>query len=154
MQGNWGHIPDSDPLHLLPMIRAHRNTRFDLFHAGYPYGRELGVLGKHYPNVWLNMCWVYIITMAGARQILSEWIDLVPHYRLLGFGSDVNWPEMIYGHLVMARSCIADVLAEKVERDFLSKTAALELARGLMHDSPMAFYGLDAAAAQAPAAAG
>ncbi len=154
MQSNWGHIPDSDPLHLLPMIRAHRNTRFDLFHAGYPYGRELGVLGKHYPNVWLNMCWVYIITMAGARQILSEWIDLVPHYRLLGFGSDLSWPEMIYGHLVMARSCIADVLAEKVERDFLSKAAALELARGLMHDSPLAFYGLDAAAAQAAAAAG
>ena len=76
----------------------------------------------------------------------------MPHYRLLGFGSDLTWPETIYGHLVMARSCIADVLAEKVERDFLSKSAALDLARGLMHDSPLAFYGLDATAAQAPAA--
>lgn len=142
MQGNWDHIPDSNPLHLLPMIRAHRNTRFDLFHAGYPYSRELGVLGKHYPNVWLNMCWMYIISMAGSRQILSEWIDLVPHYRLLGFGSDLTWPETIYGHLAMARSCIADVLAEKVEHDFLSKSAALDVARGLMHDSPLDFYGL------------
>ncbi|MAG35521.1 MAG: hypothetical protein CL878_04650 [Dehalococcoidia bacterium] len=154
MQGNWDHIPDSNPLHLLPMIRAHRNTRFDLFHAGYPYSRELGVLGKHYPNVWLNMCWMYLISMAGSRQILSEWIDLVPHYRLLGFGSDLTWPETIYGHLSMARSCIADVLAEKVEHDFLSKSVAIDLARGLMHDSPMAFYGLDGPAAQTQAAAG
>ena len=153
MQGNWDHIPDSNPLHLLPLIDAHRSTRFDLFHAGYPYSREMGVLGKHYPKVWLNMCWVYLISMEGARQSLSEWIDLVPGDRLLGFGSDVRWPEMVYGHLVMARSCLADVLAAKVERDFLSKAAALDLARGLMRDYPVAFYRLPAEAAPAATAA-
>ena len=82
--------------------------------------------------------------MEASRQTLSEWIDLVPGDRLLGFGSDVNWPELIYGHLVMARSCIADVLAAKVAQDFLSKAAALDLARGLMRDYPSAFYRLPA----------
>lgn len=142
MQGNWGHVPDSDPLHLLDLIRAHRSVRFDLFHAGYPYARELGVLGKHYPNVWLNACWIYLITMAGSRQILSEWLDLVPVERLLGFGSDVVWPEMVYGHLVMARACLADVLAEKVERDFLSRAAALDAVRWLLREAPLALYKL------------
>jgi uncharacterized protein len=152
MQGNWGHVPDSNPLGLLELIRAHRNVKFDLFHAGYPYARELGVVGKHYPNVWLNACWIYLITMAGSRQLLSEWLDLVPAERLLGFGSDVRWPEMIYGHLVMARSCLADVLAEKVERDFLSTAAALDLVRLLLRDAPAALYRLPApAAAAAPA---
>ncbi|MDP6779018.1 MAG: hypothetical protein QGI83_19850, partial [Candidatus Latescibacteria bacterium] len=46
VQGNWGHVPDSDPLHLLPLIHANKKTRFDLFHAGYPYSREMGMLGK------------------------------------------------------------------------------------------------------------
>lgn len=142
VQGNWGHIPDSNPLHLLPLLRAHPKTRFDLFHAGYPFSREMGMLGKHYPNVWLNMCWMYVITMAGSRQILGEWIDLVPGERLLGFGSDVGWPEFIYAHLVMARSCLADVLAEKVQRDFLSATAALDLVRLMLHDNAVALYGL------------
>jgi predicted TIM-barrel fold metal-dependent hydrolase len=144
MQGNWGHIPDSDPLGLSNVLRAHRTVRFDLFHAGYPYAREIGVLGKHYPNVWLNACWIYLISMAGSRQLLSEWIDLVPAERLLGFGSDLQWPEMIYGHLVMARACIADVLSEKVERDFLSKAAALDLVRLMMRDAPAALYRLPA----------
>ncbi|MCD6361929.1 MAG: amidohydrolase family protein, partial [Armatimonadetes bacterium] len=97
VQGNWGHVPDSNPLHLLPLIHAHRGTRFNLYHAGYPYSREIGILGKHCPNVWLNMAWMYVITMEGSRQSLSEWIDLVPGFRLLGFGSDVRWPELIYG---------------------------------------------------------
>jgi predicted TIM-barrel fold metal-dependent hydrolase len=142
VQSTWGHVPYSDPLHLLPLLRAYKSVRFDLFHAGYPYSRELGMLGKHYPNVWLNMAWMYVITMEGSRQTLREWFDLVPAYRLLGFGSDVAPPEFIYGHLVMARSCVADVLAEKVARDFLSLDAALDLARKLFHDNPVALYGL------------
>ncbi len=142
VQGNWGHVPDSDPLHLLPLIHAHKRTRFNLYHAGYPYSREIGILAKHCPNVWLNMAWMYVITMEGSRQSLSEWIDLVPGFRLLGFGSDVHWPELIYSHLVMGRSCLADVLAEKVRRDFLSKEAALDLARMMMRDNAMEFYRL------------
>ncbi len=142
VQANWGHIPDSNPLLLLPLLRSHRNTRFDLFHAGYPFSREMGMLGKHYPNVWLNMCWMYVITMEGSRQTLSEWIDLVPGERLLGFGSDVGWPEMIYAHLVMARSCLADVLATKVERDFLSRTAARDLLHRMLYQNPVELYGL------------
>ena len=144
VQGNWGHIPDSDPLLLLPLIRSHPSVRFDLFHAGYPYSRQLGMLGKHYRNVWLNMCWMYVITMAGSRQILSEWIDLVPAHRLLAFGSDVHFPEFVHAHLAMARSCLADVLAEKVARDFLSERCARDLARQMLHDNAVELYRLDA----------
>ncbi|MEA3403490.1 MAG: amidohydrolase family protein [Armatimonadota bacterium] len=142
VQGNWGRVPESDPLLLIPLIHAHRSTRFNLYHAGYPYSRQIGMLAKHAPNVWLNMAWTYLVTIEGSRQSLNEWIDLVPGYRLLGFGSDVGWPELICGHLVMARSCIADVLAEKVERDFLSRDAALDLAGMMMHDNPVDFYAL------------
>ena len=143
VQGNYSRIPESDPLLLIPLLLAFPNTRFDLFHAGYPYSREIGMLGKHHPNVWLNMCWMYVITMAGSRASLSEWIDLVPGHRLLGFGSDVGTPDFVYGHLLMARSCLADVLAEKVERDFLSRRAALDLVRMMLYDNPCALYGLD-----------
>jgi uncharacterized protein len=143
VQGNWCNVPDSNPLHLSPLILSHRNVRFDLFHAGYPFSREIGMMGKHYPNVWLNMAWMYVVTMAGSRQTLSEWLDLVPAERILGFGSDVFHPEFIYAHLVMARSCLADVLAEKVERDFLSESAALSLVPKLLHDNAVKLYDLD-----------
>ena len=144
VQSNWGNIPNSDPLHLIPLLQANKQTRFSLYHAGYPYSREIGMLGKHYPNVWLNMAWMYVITMEGSRQSLNEWVDLVPGSRILGFGSDVGWPEMICSHLVMARSCIADVLATKVERDFLSEECALDLCHKLMRDNGMELYELEA----------
>ena len=143
VQGNWGHIPDSDPLGLLELVNSHRSVRFDLFHAGYPYSRQLGMMGKHYPNVWLNMCWMYVITMEGSRRALAEWIDLVPGHRLLGFGSDVPLPELIYSHLVMARSCLADVLADKMADDFLSEACVLDLAQMMLHGNAVALYRLD-----------
>ena len=142
VQSNWGNVPDSDPLLLIPLLKAFPKVCFDLFHAGYPYSRMLGMLGKHYPNVWLNMAWMYVISMAASRQVLSEWIDLVPGHRILGFGSDVHFPEMIYGHLEMARSCVADVLATKVERDFLSEQEALNLTQKMFRDNAMELYGL------------
>lgn len=142
VQGTYGNIPDSNPLHLIPLISENRKTRFDLFHAGYPYSREIGMLAKHWPNVWLNMCWMYVITMEGSRQSLSEWIDLVPGERILGFGSDVGFPEFIYAHLIMARSCIADVLALKVERDFISKRVAYDLVHKMLRNNAINLYGL------------
>jgi predicted TIM-barrel fold metal-dependent hydrolase len=142
VQGIWGQVPHSDPTLLIPLLRRFRNVRFDLFHMGYPYVRELGMIGKHYPNVYLNMAWAYLISMEASRQGLSEWIDLVPGSRLLGFGSDVHWPEMVHGHLEMARTCIADVLVAKVERDYLSTTAALELLGRILHDNAVDLYRL------------
>jgi len=143
VQSTWGLIPESDPLHLIPLLRANPGTKFSLYHAGYPYSREIGMLAKHFPNVWLNMAWIYVVTMEGTRQSLNEWLDLVPGYRILGFGSDVPWPEMLHSHLAMARSCIADVLATKVERDFLSEDCALELCDKMMRQNAVELYGLE-----------
>jgi predicted TIM-barrel fold metal-dependent hydrolase len=144
VQGNGCWIPDSNPLLLLNLIRDFPRTRFNLYHGGYPWSREIGMMGKHFGNVWLNMAWMYVISMEASRQALSEWLDLVPGYRILGFGSDVNFPEMIYGHLAMAKSCLADVLARKVKHDFLSAAAARDLARGLLYDHAVELYGLGA----------
>ncbi len=143
VQGNGCWIPDSNPLLLLSLIRDFPRTRFNLYHAGYPWSREIGTMAKHFSNVWLNMAWMYVISMEASRQALDEWIDLVPGYRLLGFGSDVNMPEFVYGHLVMARSCLADVLAKKVERDFLSREAAEDLGRMLLYDNAAELYGVN-----------
>ena len=143
VQNTWGWIPDSDPTLLLPLIHKYREVKFDLFHMGFPYSRELGMMGKHCPNVYLNMAWAYVISMEASRQILSEWIDLVPGVRLLAFGSDVLSPEMVYGHLEMARSCLADILEAKVRRDFLSEKAACELLDKTLHDNAVELYGLE-----------
>lgn len=143
LQGNWSNLPYSDPRKLLNVISTFRKTKFDLFHAGYPFTIELGVMAKHYPNIWANMAWMYIITMEGSRRTLDEWIDLVPGHRIIGFGSDLGWPELVVGHLTMARMCIADVLTKKVMMDMLTEQRAMILVRQMLRDNAIALYSIE-----------
>lgn len=104
---------------------------------------ELGILAKHRRNVYPDTCWCYTISPSISRQILSEWIDLVPAYRIMGFGSDVTMPELVCGYLHMARQIVADVMADKVERDFLGRESASDLIKMMFRNNAIELFGLD-----------
>ena len=122
---------------------AQRNTRFDLYHAGIPWIREIGIIGKSYPNVWLNLCWVHIISQKLAVAALDEWLDLVPYNKIIGFGGDYGKPvEKVFGHLEMAREDIAEVLAGRVAAGYFGEDEALRIARAWLFDNPNELYSL------------
>jgi len=143
---NWNDFTQAHPRYMIPVILAHRNTRFDLYHAGIPWIREIGIIGKSYPNVWLNLCWVYVISQKLAMSALDEWLDLVPYNKILGFGGDYIKPvEKVYGHIEMAREDIAKVLATRVADGCFGEDEALKIARAWLFDNANELYrlGLD-----------
>jgi len=141
--GYWGDFRTLDPLHMIPVLQRHPATRFDIYHLGYPWVREALMLGKGYPNVWLNLCWTHIISQKFACDGLDEAIDLIPANKLLAFGGDYGLPvEKVYGHLVMAREDIARVLAKRIEAGQMTETQALDMARGWFWDNPRELYRL------------
>ena len=127
LQHCFADISDANPLYLTPLLQEFRDVQFDIFHAGMPFIHEFGILCKLFPNAYANFAWTYLISPSMARTALSECIDLVPGNRILAFGSDVKYPEFIGGQLDMAFSCVADVLEEKIRKDFLSETEAFAL---------------------------
>ena len=135
-------IANTDPTLLTNLFTEYKQARFDLFHAGYPYARECGVLAKYFPNVWADLAWVHIISAAGARQILADWLDLVPANKILGFGDDLRHIELVYGHLYEARRNIAHVLADRVARGDDTEEEARQIAQYLLHDSPVEAFKL------------
>ncbi len=140
--GNYNNIKNANPLHLQPLLTAFRRARFDIFHGGMPWVREVAVLAKYFPGVHLNMAWMNIISPAQTRSALSEWLDMVPNTKIFGFGGDYNIVEKVYGHLVMARQNIAHVLAAKVVDGQFDLAEARLVARRLIHDNPREFYRL------------
>jgi hypothetical protein len=140
--GNFGRIANANPLLLQPLLEEFPRARVDLFHAGMPYTREIGVLAKYFPGVHLNMAWTHIINPAMARAALDEWLDMVPCSKIFGFGGDYAIVEKVYGHLVLARQNIARVLAGKVVEGAFSRAEASTVARRLMRDNAAEFYRL------------
>ena len=135
-------ITNTNPTLLSNLLLEYKQARFDLFHAGYPYARECGVLAKYFPNVWADLAWMHIISAAGTRQILRDWLDLVPANKILGFGGDLCHVELVYGHLYEARRNIAQVLAERIARGDDTMDDAMRIAQFLLHDSPIEAFQL------------
>jgi len=141
-EGNGNIITNSNPTHLVNLFIQYPQAKFDIFHASYPYTPELTALAKNFPNVYVNLCWVYVISPHAARKILSEWIETLPSNKIFGFGGDYLIVEGAYAHAKMARDNVAKVLAEKVEEDYFSLSEALEFAQKIFRDNPAKVFNL------------
>lgn len=141
--GVWGDFRTLDPKHMIQTIIRHPGTKFDIYHMGVPFVRDTAIIGKNFPNVWLNLCWCHILSPKMACSAMDELIDLVPVNKIIAFGGDYHRPvEKVYGHLVMARENIARVLGGRVEDGLMTEEEATSIAEMWFYDNPKELYGL------------
>ena len=72
--------------------------------------------------------------------MLHEWIETVPGNKIFGFGGDYGFVEGIYGHSVIARENVAQVLAEKVEEGYFDESEAIESGKKILRDNAYEFF--------------
>lgn len=141
LEGSYNNLQNANPMHLIPLLIEYPEARFVLFHGGYPWIREFLALGKMYPNVWLDLCWVWIISPQAGRTILHEAIETIPQNKITAFGGDYIFIEGSYGHSVMARQNIERVLSEKIAEGWFGVDEAMQYAKAVLHDNAAALYG-------------
>ncbi|WP_291767135.1 amidohydrolase family protein, partial [Caldivirga sp. UBA161] len=108
-------ITNANPTQLINLFKEYPNVKFILFHAGYPYYHEAGVLAKQWPNVYLDLCWVHEINPRAYANILSEWLEMVPNSKIMAFGGDYIFIEGTYGASRVVRQVVSKVVQEEVE---------------------------------------
>ena len=124
-----------DPYFLKTLIDAFPNAVFDLFHAGYPYHGNLAVFASWFPNVYPDMCWMASVSKVLATRILSEWLEMVPATKVLGFGSDHGFIVNTYAYQIMAREIVTDVLEERILSGRFDEDEAMRIARLILRDN-------------------
>ncbi|MEN6304699.1 MAG: amidohydrolase family protein [Armatimonadia bacterium] len=141
--GGWADHTNIRPTNIFPAACAHRETKFDLFHAGTPWPADAGLIGRGLPNVWLNLCWSHLISPVQAAEALDLWLDMVPVNRVFAFGGDYWWAvENVYGSLTQTREIVAKVLAKRVKEGAIRDSQCLPIARKWLHDNPREVYGI------------
>jgi len=141
-EGNENILSNSDPMHLVNLFMEYHDAKFDIFHGSWPYCGTLGALAKNFPNVYVDMSWMHIISPAKSRTALSEWLDEFPVNKILGFGGDYLTVEGAYGHSVIARDNVARVLSEKVDQGDYSIDQAKKYASWILRDNPKRLFNL------------
>ena len=141
IQAGTGHVlEDSRPTLLTGLFRRHGDLRIELFHGGYPWIIQAGLMAKYFPNVYIDGCWLPRVSPSAYRAALTSWIETVPLNKIFAWGGDSGILEVSYGSLALAKDLIADVLADLVERGYFDPDLARHVARRILHDNGMDFW--------------
>jgi predicted TIM-barrel fold metal-dependent hydrolase len=140
--GDGNIIENSKPTHLVNLFFEYPTVAFIIYHGGYPYGGELSTLAKNFRNVYIDMCWLYVISPSYAERCLHEWIETVPASKIMGFGGDYLNVENAYAELLLAKQVITSVLINKVMNGYLSESEAKNIARMILHDNAVKLLNL------------
>jgi predicted TIM-barrel fold metal-dependent hydrolase len=133
-------IQGSNPMLLVGLIVANPKTKFILFHGGYPWIGETGaILMRHRSHVWIDSCWLPTISYTMAKRAYHEWLEVMPSNRIM-WGADCNHAEGIYGATEFTRRCLAEVLAEKVDRGDLIEDHALRIGRQILRENALELF--------------
>jgi hypothetical protein len=133
-------VQGSNPILLADLIEANPKTKFILFHGGYPWVGEAGVLvQRNWSHVWIDSCWLPTLSFYTGKRAYHEWLDAVPSNRIL-WGADCLHAEGIYGATEFTRRCLAEVLTEKIERGELREDFAQRIGRQILRDNALELF--------------
>lgn len=132
-------IQGSNPMLLVDLIAAQPKTKFVLFHGGFPWVGETGVIAMRHKNVWVDSVWLPQLSYTMARRAYQEWLEVMPSDRIM-WGADTVQAEGIYAATVWTRQCLSEALAEKVERGELREEDALRIGRQILRDNALKLF--------------
>jgi predicted TIM-barrel fold metal-dependent hydrolase len=117
---------------LCPILQDFPTTKFVLMHITYPYQDELIALAKQYANVYVDLCWAWIVNPAVTTRFVKEFLMAVPANKIFTFGGDYTAVENVVGHAAIARHGLTQALSELVDEEWLTENEALALVEPLM----------------------
>ena len=143
MAGIRNDIVKTNAAGLTKVIELHRDVRFDLFHANWPYSGEVLYLCKNYPNVTIDFCWVNIIDPVYCQNMFKQALTSVPHGKIHGYGSDFSSNvDRAWAHAQIARDNVAIALSDMVELDYLDLEEAKAVANAWLFGNANEFFRL------------
>ncbi|MBB6048396.1 amidohydrolase family protein [Armatimonas rosea] len=127
---------------LTGLLRAYPAARFVLMHTSYPYGHEQIALAKHFPNVFLDLCWAWSIDPYATRDFVRHAIHAVPANKLFAFGGDSFWPNVAVSYAFQARTWLTRALQAEVDEALLTEKQAIAVAGRWMGGNQAACFNL------------
>jgi hypothetical protein len=128
---------------LCELLRRYPDARFVLMHTAYPYTDELIAIAKHYPNVWVDMCWAWSIDPHGTLEFFRRFLHAVPANKLFAFGGDTFSPTNTFAYSIQARRWLTRALEKEVAEGDLTCEQAIRIAHRIMHENQYACFDIE-----------
>lgn len=141
--GNWNMVTDRIKTgQMYRLLQKYPKARFVLMHIAYPYSEELIAMAKHFPNVWVDMCWAWSINPGTSAEFVRRFLHAVPISKLFVFGGDTFHPTCSLAYAHQARKGFARALEAEVADGDLTEREAQDIATRLMRGNAYACFNL------------
>jgi predicted TIM-barrel fold metal-dependent hydrolase len=127
---------------LTPLFHICPRTTFVIFHGGYPRTDDLAHVAATMSNVRAEFNWVPFWSGMDFARLIGKWIDMVPNDRIL-YGTDAGGFVVSSTHDVITREGLAEALSLRIQRGYLSRRVALEIAANILRNNAIGTYPLD-----------
>ena len=139
--GNGRNLANGNPIQLTNLFIQYPEARFILFHGGYPWTREWVALGKMFPNVYLDLCWLAQISRQTAVSTLDDVLDCVPYNKIF-WGGDATLIEEATGALEVTKDVVAEVLTDRIQRGVMDEDMADNVAQAIFRGNAIRVFNL------------
>ncbi len=136
-----GQLRKTNPMQLQEVIAKNPDTRFVLFHCGYPWLDETLGLLHLYPNVYPDLCWLPLISTSAAERMLHEMLEVTTVERIC-WGCDTWTAEESYGALLAMQHVLASVLSQKIASGYLKIRDAKSIIDSILYRNARQLYHL------------
>lgn len=134
-------LSNSNPEKLNNLFILYPNTKFVIFHFGYPYYRTAISLAKIFKNVYIDFCWVPALSDKIAVEVINEFFELVPYNKIM-WGGDAERLEDAYSSTVVFKEVIAKVLRDRIISGEITFSEAIEIIKAIFYKNANDFYNL------------
>jgi predicted TIM-barrel fold metal-dependent hydrolase len=117
------------------------DTKFIIFHGGFPWTGECAALAKMFPNVYLDLVWLPQISREEAVHAIDVMLDCVPYNKFF-WGGDCRFIEESVGSAEFARDVVSEVLANRIKRGLLTEEVAMEILDRIFRENAIEVFKL------------
>lgn len=134
-----GRLIKSNAINLRGLIAQNPQTKFVLFHIGYPWMDDVFGMTHAFQNVYLDLCWLPLISTHAAARAINELLDVGCADRLF-WGCDTWTSEESCGALLAMRHALISALEMRVYEGMCTVNEAAELMENMMYRNAKTLY--------------
>ena len=134
-----GCLEKTNALNMLNIIKANPDTKFVLFHGGFPWADDILGLLHAYQNVYVDICWLPLLSPTTAEYTLHQLIEVGTAEKVC-WGCDTWTSEESYGARLALNDVLASVLSKKIEKGYFSMNEAECVIKNILYNNPKSIY--------------
>lgn len=134
-----GLLYQTSAIYLQEVISDNPDTKFVLFHGNYPWMDDLCGLVCTYRNVYVDFCWLPIISTCEAGRFLEKIMDIGDISKIC-WGCDTWLAEDSYGALLAMKHVLGTVLGKKIDSGMLNYQLAEKICQKILFENANQLY--------------